>query len=303
MTNSRPKSKKDISEIFGYAPNDTTNEARLLWRLEACPFINEKCSKFNHDQTIVYGTCSVRNTNSDVVICPKRLYADNYATIRKVAKDAFGDVPMYLFNEFIKNRAKINKCVVALGQNSGKEVKVGRSLSMDWVLALIEDGMLIEYVGIEVQSIDITGNYRDAWHGYKNISLNPDAAIPSSQHGMNWANVHKRLIPQLIRKGLVYSRSDLVKKGLYFIVPDDVYVKFEEIIGDIPYVKTQSNKTLTVHTYQLGPIVSMGQQRELVQVREFSFLLEDFANRFVTGPNLPSGYDLDNSIRQILGTT
>lgn len=301
----KTSNKNDIAEIFGYTPSDISKEVRLLWNLEACPFVNEKCTKFNHDQTIVYGTCSVSNKNADVIICPKRLYANNYDAIRKVSIDTFGDIPMYLFNEFIQNRGNVNKCVVALGQNSGKEVKVGksgRSMSMDWVLALIEDSRLVEYVGIEVQSIDITGNYRDAWHGYKNITLNTQNVIPSSKHGMNWANVHKRLIPQLIRKGLVYSRSELVKKGLYFIVPDEVYKKFEDIIGEIPYVQTVSNKTITVHTYQLGQKVPSGQQRELVQVRKFSFLLEDFANRFITGPNLPTGQELDNSIRQILGT-
>ena len=96
---------------------------------------------------------------------------------------------------------------------------------MDWVLAKVKSGKLKEYVGIEVQSIDITGNYRDCWHSYNNLTPGTKI-ISSSCHGMNWANVHKRLIPQIIRKGLVYSRSSMVKKGVYFIVPDIVYRKF-----------------------------------------------------------------------------
>lgn len=44
---------------------------------------------------------------------------------------------------------------------------------MDWVLAHISEAKLVEYVGIEVQSIDITGNYRDAWHSYKNFTKIP----------------------------------------------------------------------------------------------------------------------------------
>ena len=47
-----------------------------------------------------------------------------------------------------------NKDIVALGQTSGKEVKLGTSLSMDWVLAKVAKGELVEYVGIEVQSIE-----------------------------------------------------------------------------------------------------------------------------------------------------
>lgn len=112
--------------------------------------------------------------------------------------------------------------------HSGHEIKLQQSCSMDWVLAKIENARLVEYTGIEVQSIDITNNYRDNWYAYKNISEN--AIIPRSEHGMNWANVHKRLIPQIIRKSLIYSRSSFVNSGLYFIVPDIVYKKFEDII-------------------------------------------------------------------------
>ena len=298
------RKKRDLVEIFGYAPDDLTKDARLLWKMGACPFINQKCIKINHDQTITYGTCSVTSPYGDIVICPNRLYADDYETIRFVASEAFPEVPFSLFTDYVKNRTRVDKCVVALGKNSGREVQVGKILSMDWVLALVQNGNLVEYLGIEVQSIDITENYRDAWHSYKNLtrrkSLNSNT--PSSRHGLNWANVHKRLIPQLIRKGVVYSRSALVQKGLYFILPEIVYRKFENIIGDdILTAQTPSRDTLTVHTYELGSTVAHGAHRQLVRVRNLCFSLEDFANRFISGPNLPGGDELDAVIMKMLG--
>ena len=191
---------RDLIEIFGNNPRNTSIAVRKLWNLGACPFILKPCTKHNHDQSIIYGTCSVTSSYGDIVICPNRLYANNYAAIKKVATDAFGlNLKFFFYDEFIKNETDKIDCVVALGTNSGKEVKVGRSLSMDWVLAKISNNVLIEYVGIEVQSIDITGNYRDAWHGYKNIK-SENETIPNSEHGLNWANVHKRLIPQIIPK-------------------------------------------------------------------------------------------------------
>ena len=235
--------RRDLVEIFGYAPDDLTKAARFLWNIGGCPFTNKGCTKINHDKTITYGTCSVTSPYGDIVICPNRFYANSYGAIRYVASDAFPDVPFFLFEDYIKNRTRVNKCVVALGKNSGREVQVGNSLSMDWVLALIKDGKLVEYTGIEVQSIDITGNYRDAWYGYKNLPGRnlPHEDVPSSNHGLNWANVHKRLIPQLIRKGVVYSRSCMVRKGLYFILPEIVYGKFEDVVGtDIPNVDVPS---------------------------------------------------------------
>lgn len=299
------KKKKDLVEVFGYAPDDLSKEARSLWNIGGCPFINKACIKINHDKTITYGTCSVTSPYGDIIICPNRLYANDYITIKRVARDAFGNIPFLLFDEYIKKRGKIENCVVALGKNSGKEVQIGRHLSMDWVLAQIVDTQLIEYVGIEIQSIDITGNYRDAWHGYKNLpSTNKGLSeIPSSNHGLNWANVHKRLIPQLIRKGLVYSRSKFVKKGMYFIVPEIVFNKFEEVVGsDIPTLNHASHETITVLTYKLGDKVSSGEQRQLVAVRQLRFTIEEFSNRFISGPNLPRGEDLDEAVKRVLGS-
>jgi hypothetical protein len=172
---------------------------------------------------------------------------------------------------------------------------------MDWVLAKIEAGRLIEYVGVEVQSIDITGNYRDSWHSYKNLSEDTQA-IPSSEHGMNWANVHKRLIPQIIRKGTVYARSQIVRSGLYFVVPDIVYQKFEDIIGrDIPLLDQGGKDVLTIHTYELSPFVQHGEHRSLMMKRNIRCSLEEFSQRFISGPNLPGGEQLDNAVRKGLG--
>ncbi len=294
--------KKDLIEVFGYAPDDLTHQCRSLWKLEACPFTNKQCTKANHDASIVYGTCSVTSPAGDCVICPNRFYENNYDVLRTVAAEVFGSNHEFLmYEQFIPRRERAQSCVVALGQNSGKEVKIGTSLSMDWVLAKIENGSLVEYVGVEVQSIDITGNYRDSWHSYKHLSAET-TTLPPSAHGMNWANVHKRLIPQIIRKGTIYSRSSIVKSGLYFIVPDIVYKKFEEIIGaDIPLVTERGADVLTIHTYDLSPFETHGVHRKLFMKRRIRFSLSEFAQRFVKGPNLPNGGQLDTAVRRVLG--
>ena len=226
----------------------------------------------------------------------------NYKVIKRVANDAFGaEVPVLMYEEYVSKRMEIDSCVVALGHNSGREVQIGRSLSMDWILAKIVDCRLSEYTGIEVQSIDITGNYRDCWHGYRNLKEGT-ISIPSSEHGMNWANVHKRLIPQIVRKGRVYSKSKLVNHGIYFILPEIVYQKFENIIGaDIPLLHRQGSDVITVHTYELSPVVDHGNQRTLKPVRTIRFGLDEFASRFISGANLPSGHELDDAVRRVLG--
>ena len=293
MSKNNPRS---LIEVFGHSPNDITSKARKFWGLNACPFIGRACTKFDHTNTICYGTCSVSNAGQNVIICPNRLYANNYETIRHVSEDVFGKLPFMLFDEYLKKESTSPNCIVALGQNSGREVKLSK-MSMDWVLAHIKNGKLLEYVGIEVQSIDITGNYRDAWYAARD--KNP--AIPPSAHGLNWANVHKRLMPQIIRKSLVYSKSLLVKNGLFFIVPEPVYQRFEEIIGsDIPSVDAPGKDVITVFTYDLGDPVPQGHIRKLSRNRIARFKLAEFSARFISGPNLPAGNELDNKIRELL---
>ncbi len=292
--------RNDIVEIFGYASDDLSVTARNAWNNKHCVFVNAPCSKTNHNRTEVYGTCSATSLGQDCIICPNRLYAGNYQILVDVAQDAFGPgLELYSYDDYVtrRRRGAFETCIVALGQRSGKEVKLGRQLSMDWVLAKVSGQTLLGYVGVEVQSIDISNNYRDNWAAYRQLPSNPSAIIPASEHGMNWANVHKRLIPQLIRKGLIYSRSRHVTSGLYFLLPEIVYRRFEMIIGaDIPLVEENAPGNLTVFTYGLGPAVPHGSIRSLEPVRRLRFSLEEFSSRFVSGANLPSGEELDAAV-------
>ncbi len=93
-----------------------------------------------------------------------------------------------------------------------------------------------------------------------------------------------------------------MKKGLYFILPEIVFNKFEEVLGkDIPTVNNANHETSTVLTYKLGDNVPSGQQRKLVAVRKLRFTLEEFSNRFISGPNLPSGEELDEAVKRVIG--
>lgn len=291
-----------LAEIFGHAPADASRDARMLWDTGMCPFTSTTCGKINHNSGLIYGTCSAKTGERTVIICPNRLYANKYNCIREVAKEAFGARPMVMFNEYWEKRDRLanEEIVVALGQNSGREVKLGTSLSMDWVLALVKHRKLVEYVGVEVQSIDITGNYRDNWHYFKHQEYLKGNRPPPSENGYNWANVHKRLIPQLIRKGLVYASSELVNHGLFFVLPEIVFKKFEDIVGQIAVNTAPTKDVMTIHTYDLGDAVPEGQVRKLRRVRTVKFYAKDFANAFIAGASLPGGGELDRSVRTLL---
>ncbi len=292
-----------LIEIFGHAPDDCSEDARLLWKTGVCPFTATTCSKINHNSGIIYGTCSAKTGNRSVIICPNRLYADKYDCIRTVSEEAFGKIPMLMFKDYWENRLNhaSQEIVVALGQNSGREIKLGTQLSMDWVLARVKERKLLEYVGVEVQSIDITGNYRDNWHYFNQKKFLSKRVVPPSENGYNWANVHKRLIPQIIRKGLIYGNSNLVKHGLFFVLPEIVYMKFEDVIGKLKPVSSPTKEVMTVHTYELGNPVPEGKIRPLKHVRKVQFLAKEFAAAFIAGASLPSGNELDIRVKNLLG--
>ncbi|MBE3519090.1 MAG: hypothetical protein IMW97_02175 [Firmicutes bacterium] len=147
-----------------------------------------------------------------------------------------------------------------------------------------------------MQSADITGNYQDTWEAYAR-ELD---TIPDWHHGMNWANVWKRLIPQLMLKGAVASTSKLCTKGLYFVVPKRVFIQFEKILGKVPEVHRPGQGVLTVMTYELGPELTDGSIRELKLCRVKRMKLEDFVQSFASGKQLPLGAQLDEKVLRML---
>ena len=171
---------KDIVEMFGHAPDDISDNSNVWFKEKRCPFVGATCTKTNHDQSEIYGACSVTSGQNEVIICPKRLYADNYGPFQDVKSSIWGDLPLVIggsSRDLLLKAQEHQECIVAFGQNSGNEVTISSNgkLSIDWVLQRYkkEAGRLIpvDFAAIEVQSIDITGNYRDNFYAYKNPCL------------------------------------------------------------------------------------------------------------------------------------
>lgn len=308
-----PRAKgNDLCEIFGFAPDDATDAARKQWKSQECPFVGGPCIKHSHPQNgkiVVYGSCSIVNktrkgTEEEIILCAQRLYADEYQSLRAVAKDATQiDLPIYMASDY-SNLKRVDSLpsdyLVLLGRNSGKEIKLSQpdviQLSLDWVMARVVHGELQSIIPCEVQSMDTTGNYQANWSAYSK----EHKTIPDSEHGMNWANVWKRLIPQLILKGSIAATSKLCKQGHYFIVPDQVYQRFERLIGYVPPVAMPGEGVLTVMTQALGPQVPYGMIRSIEHRRTVRMLTTEFAKAFAAGKQLPLGTQLDEQVATIL---
>jgi len=221
-----------IVEFFGFEP--LRPEARPFIADTRCPFTELGCIKPNH------GACSVRQTSGDAIICcPNRMYEGKYAALSEIAAEVFG--PGSELVSAVEARARSNSKnltgneVVAFGKGWGGELPLPRpkrsdggssgAYYVDWILAKIDaSGHLEEFTALEVQTIDTTGSYKDQANAYfagKKFS-------GWSKAGMNWENVNKRILPQLIYKGHVLRREAKCSKGLFFICPKQVYDKIRQ---------------------------------------------------------------------------
>lgn len=223
-----------IWEIFGYRSQDHSEEALQAAESKICPFINDTCEKTLSDKE-VSGVCTIKPVTSDPVICcPIRLYANDYRILRDVCDKAFSQELELVNGRKALQHVAITEapCVAVFGKRWGGELRLPQKSGtggyyVDWVLALLDScGELVEFVAVEVQTIDTTGNYRDGIE-----SLKENREIIKTSAGFNWENVNKRILPQLIYKGQVLQREEMCKKGLFFVCPDPIFHKIMGRLG------------------------------------------------------------------------
>jgi len=213
-------------------------------RAKECPFVGEKCTK-SFANGVTNGSCTLINPTNRIPVpcCPKRLYGAGYRVLEDVVRTAWGTgVPLVLQNGGIPAEGSF---VIPFGQKQGheiriayKELKGASKFSIDWILAKVDAKHELEgFVAVEVQTIDTTGNYRRQFWDLANE--HDPAAIAgmerpkASSSSLNFENVNKRILPQLITKGHVLRRESLCTKGLFFICPTAVHQRIMGRVGKL----------------------------------------------------------------------
>lgn len=81
-----------ISEFFGFRADDKSDKALMAATGKVCPFTKSSCVKMLARAQFPSGVCSIRQKTAgspDVICCPVRMYADDYAMLRHIAYKAF----------------------------------------------------------------------------------------------------------------------------------------------------------------------------------------------------------------------
>lgn len=175
---------KAVAEILGEPADQMRNPANAEYQ---CPFINNTCTKTSHDIAGPLPVCTVYRgkTPAAICVCPNRFYEADIAA--DVIAHAWAGPP------------PANPRVV-------HEVQMEKFGKVDFVLADMEPhGRTIrKFVSVELQAVDITGSYLPAYTAVTNNQMMPKGP----KFGINWANVRKRFVSQLIAKGFYHHHWD-----------------------------------------------------------------------------------------------
>ncbi|OJX74824.1 MAG: hypothetical protein BGO92_14920 [Magnetospirillum sp. 64-120] len=301
-----------IIEFFGFRPLDPA--AAPYRDARRCPFVAGDCIKPNH------GACTVNQLSGHPIICcPNRLYAEQFKVLQEIAEEAFGAGSQLVLAADIRPRLAAGRMtgreVVVFGRYWGQELPLprppgagqseSRKYYVDWILAkLDQQGNVVELTAVEVQTIDTTGNYSDQAQTFfaGQPYIDAQGRNPGySEAGMNWENVNKRILPQLIYKGHVLRRESRCRMGLYFVCPVQVYNRIRERLGGTLHEYRPGNGTITFRSYELGPEQLQGQHRPLVFAGQFTTTVDQVALAFTSPMNLPAQDVYEAAINLALG--
>ena len=286
-----------VFEFFGFSPGDTSAVANEARSTRSCPFLGSSCIK-KYPDGLLNGACSLKPiTSGPVICCPIRMYADDYHILVDVAESAFGAGKRLVRR--LSDAVGDGHDVLVFGKGWGKELRLptrskGGRYFVDWILALLDtDRNLKEFVAVEVQTMDTTGTYRPEIESlYRGI-------IPTrgSKAGINWENVSKRILPQIIYKGHVLRREPLCSKGLFFVCPKPVYERIVARLGGTLQTYHPQSGALTFRWYDVEESLSIGAPRKLVFKGQQTTTIDQVALAFTSPSNLPEPRVYEAAIR------
>jgi len=221
-----------VGEILGERARKGANPAGKLFQ---CPYIKSTCTKRSTSLGAQpYPLCSIWKGNAAsptpgehlICVCPKRFHAIDFLT----------DVIEHCWPGPKPANPRI-----------APEVQMKGFGNVDFVVAdLADDGSIGQFLSVELQAIDITGSVRLAYEALREgVDLD---SRPT--YGLNWDNVYKRYITQLIRKGYFHAHWN---SKIVAVIQEQIY---RNIVARADFMRTTDLTSDTVNiifmTYRFG---------------------------------------------------
>jgi len=174
-----------IAEFFNFSTKNDTVDWQKVVANQQCGYLNKKCIKVRKSEPdISIGTCTVQygKENQEVIICPHRL---------------------------IEKRKIFLDCIHLLTLHEpGNEIHVVSEISIpggsvDYFLVSVCNKKVIDFVGIELQTLDTTGTVwpeRQRLLSGLNIVEESEEVYGDKPYGINWKMTAKTILVQLHHK-------------------------------------------------------------------------------------------------------
>ncbi|MFB3891364.1 MAG: hypothetical protein ACE15C_04995 [Phycisphaerae bacterium] len=226
--------KSKIAEVFGIPipPGEPVKWLDVVKR-QQCPFLGRTCLKNRKSQpSIAIGTCTVTygKDAKSVIICPHRLLE---------RKQIFTD------------------CVHLLTMHEpGNELHLVAELtipggSVDYVLASAKCGKVVDFVGVELQTLDTTGTI---WPERQRLLFQCGVSVSAKEmksdkgFGMNWKMTAKTILVQLHHK---IATFEAVAKHLVLVLQDHMLDYMKANFDFSPVAAARLGDPMQFHAYEL----------------------------------------------------
>ncbi len=223
-----------LLELYGVATKaDESNWDDIIQR-QMCPYLKRRCAKTRKSTPdLTIGACSVlySRDNKRIMICPHRLLD---------RRQIFLDCLHLLTLHEPGNELHIVSEVAVPGG------------SVDYCLVSVRDQRVVDFVGMELQTLDTTGTVWPARQRFlqsKGIAVDSRDTDSAKSFGMNWKMTAKTILMQLNHKIHTFEN---VHKHLVLVVQNHLvdYMRREFQFEHI--ANARLGDSLHIHTYALN---------------------------------------------------
>lgn len=225
----------DVAELFGRASGADGVDWCDVVANQECPFVGGKCTKNRKSSPDVsIGTCTVLygRERDPLLICPSRLME---------RRQVFTDCLHLLTTHEPGNELHIvGQCPVPGG-------------NVDYVLASTRSGRVVDFVGIELQTLDTTGTVWPARQRFLRERGMSEAGRgephPNRSFGINWKMTAKTILMQMHHKIQTFEN---VNRKMVLVIQDEFleYMKGEFDFGHLSS-PTVMGDSIHVHAYNV----------------------------------------------------
>jgi len=192
-----------VVELFGISTTQQDADWKTIIKEQKCIFTEKKCYKVRKsDPDTAIGTCTVLygKEKRPTIICPNRL---------------------------LQNRKVFMDCIHLLQLHQpGNDLHVVSEISVpggsiDYVIASINKGKAVDFIGIEFQTLDTTGTvWPERQRFLKDQGFRVSEPSSDKSYGMNWKMTAKTILVQLHHKVDTFEH---LRKHLVLIIQDHFF--------------------------------------------------------------------------------